>query len=134
MMILIAISRVSVECQGEAHLKEADHTLKFYISFIIQKYFKMDSLIALKGKDFVIIAADTTNAYSVLRMKVGFISSRTSTTKFGTSTGKNYLPLEESIPMFLSLEITFKKISHSCNIKMDINCQPMTLLNSSDLN
>ncbi len=30
----------------------------------------MDSLIAIKGKDFVIIAADTTNAYSVLRMKV----------------------------------------------------------------
>ena len=30
----------------------------------------MDSLIGLKGKDFVIIAADTTNAYSVLRMKV----------------------------------------------------------------
>jgi len=38
--------------------------------FIIQKLFKMDSLIGLKGKDFVIIAADTTNAYSVLRMKV----------------------------------------------------------------
>lgn len=30
----------------------------------------MDSLIAIKGKDFVVIAADTTNAYSVLRMKV----------------------------------------------------------------
>ena len=30
----------------------------------------MDSLIAIKGKDFVIIAADTVNAYSVLRMKV----------------------------------------------------------------
>lgn len=30
----------------------------------------MDSLIAFKGKDFVILAADTFNAYSVLRMKV----------------------------------------------------------------
>lgn len=30
----------------------------------------MDSLIAFKGKDYVILAADTFNAYSVLRMKV----------------------------------------------------------------
>ncbi len=30
----------------------------------------MDSLIGIKGKDFVIIAADTFNAYSVLKMKV----------------------------------------------------------------
>lgn len=30
----------------------------------------MDSLIAYKGKDFVIMAADTFNAYSILRMKV----------------------------------------------------------------
>ena len=29
----------------------------------------MDSLIAFKGKDYVIIAADTYNAYSVLRLK-----------------------------------------------------------------
>lgn len=36
----------------------------------------MDSLIAIKGKDFVIIAADTTNVYSVLRMKVSIITSR----------------------------------------------------------
>ncbi len=35
------------------------------------KYFQsMDSLIAYKGKDFVIMAADTFNAYSILRMKV----------------------------------------------------------------
>ena len=34
----------------------------------------MDSLIAIKGKDFVIIAADTVNVYSVLRMKVTFMS------------------------------------------------------------
>jgi len=30
----------------------------------------MDSLIAIKGQDFIIMAADTVNAYSVLRMKV----------------------------------------------------------------
>ena len=33
----------------------------------------MDSLIAVKGKDFVILAADTNNAYSVLKMKVNLI-------------------------------------------------------------
>lgn len=30
----------------------------------------MDSLIGFKGKDYVIIAADNFNAYSILRMKV----------------------------------------------------------------
>lgn len=30
----------------------------------------MDSLIGIKGKDFIILAADTFNAYSVLKMKV----------------------------------------------------------------
>ena len=30
----------------------------------------MDSLIGIKGKDFIILAADTLNAYSVLKMKV----------------------------------------------------------------
>ncbi len=30
----------------------------------------MDSLIGIKGKDFVILAADTFNVYSVLKMKV----------------------------------------------------------------
>ncbi len=30
----------------------------------------MDSLLAFKGKDYVIVAADTYNAYSVLRLKV----------------------------------------------------------------
>lgn len=50
----------------------------------------MDSLIALKGKDFVIIAADTTNAYSVLRMKVTTTTPRTMTIKFGISMDKNY--------------------------------------------
>lgn len=50
----------------------------------------MDSLIALKGKDFVIIAADTTNAYSVLRMKVMLVWVRISTIKYGTSMIKSY--------------------------------------------
>ncbi len=30
----------------------------------------MDSIIGIKGKDFIILAADTSNAYSVLKMKV----------------------------------------------------------------
>lgn len=30
----------------------------------------MDSLIAFKGKDYIIMAADTFNTYSILRMKV----------------------------------------------------------------
>ena len=30
----------------------------------------MDSLIAFKGKDYKIMAADTFNTYSILRMKV----------------------------------------------------------------
>jgi len=50
----------------------------------------MDSLIAIKGRDFVIVAADTTNAYSVLRMKVPSPLLRTTTTKYGTSMAKNY--------------------------------------------
>lgn len=33
----------------------------------------MDSLIGIKGRDFVILAADTFNAYSVLKMKVPFL-------------------------------------------------------------
>ena len=69
----------------------------------------MDSLIALKGKDFVIIAADTTNAYSVLRMKVLPESFRTMTIKFGTSMEKNYWQLEANIPIFLSSETTYRK-------------------------
>lgn len=50
----------------------------------------MDSLIAFKGKDFVIVAADTFNAYSVLKMKVNFTLIRVMTIKFGTSIIKNY--------------------------------------------
>ena len=30
----------------------------------------MDSLIAFKGKDYIIMAADTYNVYSVLKLKV----------------------------------------------------------------
>ena len=48
----------------------------------------MDSLIALKGKSFVIIDADTINAYSVLRMKVISSKVRTSTIKYGILTMK----------------------------------------------
>ena len=30
----------------------------------------MDSTFAFKGKDFIVMAADTTNVYSVMKMKV----------------------------------------------------------------
>lgn len=69
----------------------------------------MDSIIALKGKDFIIIAADTNNAYSVLRMKVTLVTPRTSTIKYGISMDRNYLLLEASTQMYLSLETTSKK-------------------------
>ena len=69
----------------------------------------MDSLIALKGKDFVIIAADTTNAYSVLRMKVLFKSYRTMTIKFGTLMEKSFLLSVVNTPIFSSLATIFKK-------------------------
>lgn len=49
----------------------------------------MDSLIAIKGKDFVIIAADTTNAYSVLRMKVLLSRLRIMMIKYGIQMDKN---------------------------------------------
>jgi 20S proteasome alpha/beta subunit len=32
----------------------------------------MDSTIAFKGKDFILMAADTTNVYSIMKMKVGY--------------------------------------------------------------
>ena len=35
----------------------------------------MDSLIGVKGKEFVILAADTINAYSVITMKVLIFSN-----------------------------------------------------------
>jgi hypothetical protein len=40
----------------------------------------MDSLIGVKGKDFIILAADTNNAYSVLKMKVNSILIKLSNT------------------------------------------------------
>ena len=94
----------------------------------------MDSLIALKGKDFVIIAADTTNAYSVLRMKVPPTPSRTTMIKYGTSMEKNYSPLEENILMYSSSEIIFKKILPISSIKMDTNSPLTTPPSSSDQN
>ena len=94
----------------------------------------MDSLIGLKGKDFVIIAADTINAYSVLRMKVSLPLPRTTMIKSGTLTGKNFSPLEENIPTSSSSEITSRKILLSCSTKMGINCLPMTPHSSYDPN
>lgn len=45
----------------------------------------MDSLVAFKGKDYVIMAADTFNAYSILRMKVTHPHNHSPTmTKYGT--------------------------------------------------
>lgn len=51
----------------------------------------MDSLLGIKGKDFVILAADTNNAYSVLKMKVNHkpINSITMI-KYGILMDKNY--------------------------------------------
>jgi 20S proteasome alpha/beta subunit len=61
----------------------------------------MDSLIAIKGKDFIVMAADTVNAYSVLRMKVtSNIMSRTTMIKFGISMEKNYSLSEDNTQMF----------------------------------
>lgn len=94
----------------------------------------MDSLIALKGKDFVIIAADTTNAYSVLRMKVLFKSYRTMTIKFGTLMEKSFLLSVVNTQIFSSLATIFKKILLSWNTKMDTNCLPTILPNSFDQN
>ena len=86
----------------------------------------MDSLIAFKGEDFVIVAADTTNAYSVLRMKVIHPLSRTTTIKFGISTAKNLWPLVENIRMSSPSAIIFKRILHSWSTKMESNFRSMT--------
>ena len=94
----------------------------------------MDSLIALKGKDFVIIAADTTNAYSVLRMKVPLSVYRTTMIKYGISTDKNSLLLEASIPTSQFSETTYKKTSPFCNIKTATSYRLMTQLSSFDQN
>ena len=62
----------------------------------------MDSLLGVKGKDFVILAADTNNAYSVLKMKVisFFIIYSIMMIKFGILTDKNCLLSVVSILMF----------------------------------
>jgi len=91
----------------------------------------MDSLIALKGKDFVIIAADTTNAYSVLRMKVTSITPRTSMIKYGISMVRSCLQLEANTLTCSCLETISKKILLSCSIKMDTNFPLMTLPSTS---
>ena len=47
---------------------------------------------------------------------------------------KNFLQLEENIPIFLFLEIIFRKILLSCSTKMVINCQQMIPHSLSDQN
>jgi hypothetical protein len=130
-MILIVMGRMLISLEA-VPLIEAD-TIMIFLP-IIQKYFKMDSLIGLKGKDFVIIAADTINAYSVLRMKVPLVSSRTTMIKFGTLMEKNFSPSVDNIPTFSSLVTTSRKILPFYSTKMGINCQLMTLPSSSGLN
>lgn len=90
----------------------------------------MDSLIAIKGKDFVIVAADTTNAYSVLRMKVTPSSFRTTTTRFGTLMERSCSPSEENTPTSSSSETTSRKIWPSWSIKTATD-SPLTILRSS---
>ena len=91
----------------------------------------MDSLIAFKGEDYVIVAADTTNAYSVLRMKVTCLLSRTMMIKFGILMVKNSWPSVENILMFLSLVTIFKRILHAWSIKMESNSPSTIQLTSS---
>lgn len=92
----------------------------------------MDSLIALKGKDFVIIAADTTNAYSVLRMKVPPTIFRTTMIKFGIQTDRSCLPLEVSTQMYLSSETIYKRTSPFYNTRMDTSYLSTIRPSSSD--
>lgn len=96
----------------------------------------MDSLLGVKGKDFVILAADTNNAYSVLKMKVisFFIIYSIMMIKFGILMDKNCLLSVVSILMFLSLEIIFKKILHIYSIKTVSNCLSMILPTTLDIN
>lgn len=54
--------------------------------------------------------------------------------KYGIWMDKNFSPSVGNIPMSWSLLTTFKKISPTCNIKMELSCQSMTLLTSSDTN
>ena len=93
----------------------------------------MDSLIALKGKDFVIIACDTTNAYSVLRMKVPFSLFRTTTIKYGISMAKNsWLSEENTLTSWFSVT-TSRKTWLTCTIRTGTNCPLRTLPSLSDL-
>lgn len=95
----------------------------------------MDSLIAIKGKDFIVMAADTVNAYSVLRMKVtSNIMSRTTMIKFGISMEKNYSLLEDNTQMFQYSQIIFKKTQLIYSIKTEPNYLLTIPLNSSDTN
>ena len=96
----------------------------------------MDSLIGVKGKDFIILAADTNNAYSVLKMKVNSILIKLSNTtiKSGIQTDKNCLPSEVNILMFSYLATIFKKISHILSTKMALNSLSMILQTLSDIN
>ena len=95
----------------------------------------MDSLIAIKGKDFVIVAADTFNAYSVLKMKVSpFHNPRTTMTRSWISMDKNFLPSEVNTLMLWSSVTTSKKILLILSTKMVSNSQLMTLPTSFDIN
>ena len=88
----------------------------------------MDSLIGIKGKDFVILAADTTNAYSVLRMKVSLASLRTTMIKFGTSMVKKSCLSEVRALIFWYSEIMSRRTLPTSGIKMVISCPLKTLL------
>ena len=95
----------------------------------------MDSLIGIKGKDFVILAADTFNAYSVLKLKVPPLNyHRATTTRSGILMDKNSLPLEANILMLWSSVTTFKKILPTSSTKTVLSCQLTTLPTSSDTN
>lgn len=95
----------------------------------------MDSLIGIKGKDFIIIAADTSNAYSVLKMKVNnsIIFSNTMI-KYGILMDKNYQLQPDNIQMYMYLQIIYKKILLFFNTKMALNSQLKIQLTSSDIN
>lgn len=70
----------------------------------------MDSLIAFKGKDYVIMAADTFNAYSILRMKViAKLMLVLWLEKYAVCMVKEW-PLEANILMYLPLVTTSKRI------------------------
>ncbi len=90
----------------------------------------MDSLIAIKGRDFVIVAADTTNAYSVLRMKVPPKPLRTSTIRSGTSMDRNCWPSVVSTPTSSSSATTSRRIWLSWSTRTATD-SPLTIPRSS---